>query len=61
MTKRAQGALTSPDRIEVTVHKAFEQQTTTQKIDHDSYKSTNGQVHENPNAWGLDDDVERGM
>jgi hypothetical protein len=59
--KRAQAALNSPDRIEVTVHKAFEQHTTTETNDHDSYNSTNGQVHEKPNAWCLDDDVERGM
>jgi hypothetical protein len=60
-TKRAQAALNSPDRIEVTVHTAFEQHTTTQTNDHDSYNNTNEQVHEKPNAWGLDDDVERGM
>jgi hypothetical protein len=59
--KRAQAALNSPDRIEVTVHTAFEQHTTTQANDHDSYNSMNEQVHEKPNTWGLDDDVERGM
>jgi hypothetical protein len=59
-TKR-EAALGSPDRIEVTVHTAFEQHTMTQTNDHDSYNSTNGQVHEKPNAWGLGDDVERGM
>lgn len=60
--KRAKAALDSPGRIEVTVHTAFEQHTTTQTNDHDSYNSTNEQVHEKPNAaWGLDDDIERGM
>jgi hypothetical protein len=61
--KRAPAALNSTDltRIEVTVHTAFEQDTVTQTNDHDSYNSTNGQVDEKPNAWGLDDDVERGM
>ena len=60
-TKRAQAALNSPDRIEVTVHTAFEQHTITQMNGNDSYNSMNEQVHEKPNAWGLDDDVERGM
>jgi hypothetical protein len=60
-TKRAQAALNSPGRIEVTVHTAFEQHMTTQTNDHDSYKNTNEQVYERPNALGLDDDVERGM
>ena len=60
-TKWAQAASNSPDRIEVTVHTAFEQHTTTQTNDHDSYNNTNEQVHEKPNAWGLDGDVERGM
>jgi hypothetical protein len=61
-TKRARRAdLNSPDRIEVTVHTAFEQHTTTETNDHDSYNSTNEQVHEMPNAWGVHDDVERGM
>ncbi|KAF8492442.1 hypothetical protein F5888DRAFT_916436 [Russula emetica] len=59
--KRAQAALNSPDRIEVTVHTAFEQHTTTQTNDYDSYNCTNEQVHEKPNAWGLGNDVERGM
>jgi len=58
-TKRAQATLGSQDRIEVTVHTAFEQHTTTQTNDHDSYNSTIKQVHEKPNAWGrLDDSVE---
>ncbi|KAN0118725.1 hypothetical protein V8E52_004836 [Russula decolorans] len=60
-TKRAQAALNSPDRIEVTVHTAFEQHTTTQTNDDDSYNSTNEQVHEKPNPLGLGDDVERGL
>jgi len=63
MTKRAQAALTSPDRIgpvEVTVHTAFEQHMTTQTMTNDN--DSNEQVHEKPNgAWGFDDDVERGM
>ncbi|KAF8492441.1 hypothetical protein F5888DRAFT_916359 [Russula emetica] len=61
--KRAQAALDSSDRIEVTVHTAFEQHTTTQTNDYDSYNSTpKEQVHEKPNAaWGLDNDAERGM
>jgi hypothetical protein len=59
-TKRALAALTSQDRIEVTVHTAFEQHTTTQTNDHDSYNSANEQVHVKPSAWGIDDDVERG-
>jgi hypothetical protein len=59
--KRAQAALNSPDRIELTVHTAFEQHTTTHTNDCDSCTNTNGQVREKPNAWGLDDDVEHGM
>jgi hypothetical protein len=51
----------SRSRIEVAVHTAFEQHTTTHAIDHESYKSTDEQVHEKPNEWGLDNDVERGM
>jgi len=59
--ERSQAALNSPDRIEVTVHTAFEQHTTPQTNDHGSYNSTDEQVCEKPNAWGLGDDVERGM
>ena len=59
-TKRAQAALNPRGPIEVTVHTAFEQHTTTQTNDHDSYKSTNEQVHEKANEWGLDD-IERSM
>jgi hypothetical protein len=59
-TKRAQAVSNAPDRIEVTVHTAFEQHTITQTNDHDSYNSTNEQVHVKPNTWGIDDDVERG-
>ena len=58
-TKRTQAALNSLDRIEVTVHTAFEQHTTTQTNDYDdSYNSTNGQVHEKPDAWGFGNDVD---
>ena len=60
-TKRAQVALNSLDRIEVTVHKAFEQHMTTQTNDHDLYNNTIEKVHQKPDAWGLDGDVERGM
>jgi hypothetical protein len=60
-TKRAQAALNLPDHIEVTVHTAFEQHTTTQTNDHDSCNSTKEQEHKISNAWGLDEDVERGM
>jgi hypothetical protein len=62
--KRAQAALkglNSSSRIEVAVHTAFEQHTTTQTNDYDSYNGTNEQVHKKPNAWGLNDTVERGM
>lgn len=41
--KRAQAALNSSNPIEVTVHTAFEQHTTTQTTD--SYNSINEQVH----------------
>ena len=40
-TTRAQAALNSLDQIELTVHTAFEQHTTTQTNDHDSYNNTN--------------------
>ena len=62
-TKRAHAAVSSRDRIEVTVHTAFEQHTTTHTNDHDSYNTMNEQVHEKPNplTLGLGDDVERGM
>jgi len=61
-TKRARRAVINlPDRIEVTVHTAIEQHTTTQTNDHDSYNHMNEQVHEMPNACGVDEDVERGM
>ena len=59
--KRAHAALNSPDQIEITVHTDFEQHTTTQTNDYDSYNGTNEQVHKKPNAWGLNDTVERGM
>jgi hypothetical protein len=61
-TKQAQVVSNSPDRIEVTVHRAFEQHTAIQTNDDVSYIGTDEQVHKKPNAWGLDDDVvERGM
>ena len=59
-TKRDKATL-KPGRIEVSVHTDFEQHTTSETKNHDLYKSTNEQVHEKPNAWGPDDDVERGM
>ena len=59
--KRAQVALNSPGRIEVTVHTAFEQHTITQTNDHDSYKNISEHVHEKPNTWGLNNVVERGV
>ena len=43
------------------MHTAFEQHTTTNTNDYDSYNATNEHVHEKPNAWGLDGDVERGL
>ncbi|KAI0274119.1 hypothetical protein BGY98DRAFT_1117716 [Russula aff. rugulosa BPL654] len=46
-------------RIEVTVHTAFEQHTITQANDHDSYNGTKEHVHEKPDAWDPDNDVER--
>jgi hypothetical protein len=51
-TKRAQAALNLPGRIEVNVHTAFEQHTTTQTVtnDHDSYNGANEQVHEKPDV-----------
>src|ERR1700679_2245617 len=58
--RRTQATLSSPDRIEVNVHTAFEEDTTIQTNEPESYNSTNEQLHK-PNAWGLDDDVERGM
>ena len=51
----------SNGRIEVTVHTDFEQHTTTQKNDNESYDSPNEQVHGKSDAWGLDKDVERDM
>jgi hypothetical protein len=51
-----------PNRIEVTVHKDFEQHATAQTNDHGSNNSANEQFHEKPNVWGLGDgsDVELG-
>ena len=43
------------------MHTTFEQHTTTNTNDYDSYNITNEQVHEKPKAWGLDDGVERGV
>ena len=51
----------SQGRIEVTVHKAFEQHPTSQKTDGGS-DSPNAQTHEKPNvSWSLVDDLERGV
>jgi hypothetical protein len=51
----------SQSRIEVTVHKAFEQHPTSQKTDSGS-DSSNAQTHEKPNvSWSLVDDLERGV
>jgi hypothetical protein len=60
-TRRTQATLSSPDRIEVNVHMAFEEDTIIQTNEPESYNSTNEQLHDKPNAWVLDDDVERGM
>jgi hypothetical protein len=59
--KRARAALNSSNRVEVTVHTAFEQHKTTQTTDHDSYNNIDEQAHERSNASGLDDDVERSV
>lgn len=49
-------------RIEVTVHRAFEQHLASQKTDHDSSEGSNAQtLHEKPNvSWSVVDDIERG-
>ena len=60
-SKRAQAVSNSPNRIEVTVHRAFEQHPTPQKNDHRLCESENGLIHEKSNVWSLGDDVERGM
>ena len=57
--KRAQAALHTSGPIEVTVHTDFEQDTTIRTNDHDSYNTSNVQVHEKSNV--VDGDVERGM
>ncbi|KAI0274124.1 hypothetical protein BGY98DRAFT_996181 [Russula aff. rugulosa BPL654] len=51
--KRAQAALKSPDRSEVTVYTASEQDTIAQTNDDDSYNGRNERVCKQPNAWGL--------
>ena len=58
-TKRANSR--HDGRIDVTVHTAFEQHTTTQANDHDSYNGTKEPPHEKPDVWDPDNDVERGM
>ena len=52
----------TPSRIEVTVHRAFEQQLASQKTDNDLTEGSNVQTaHEKPNvSWSVRDDVERG-
>jgi len=60
-TKWARKASNSLNQIEVTVRTDFEEHTTTQVNDHDSYNTTNEHVHEKPNVWNLGDGVERGM
>jgi hypothetical protein len=47
----------SRNRIEVTVHKAFEQHSTAQMNDNGSYEIANMQVNEKPTAWDLGDDT----
>ena len=49
-------------RIEVSVHRAFEQHLASQKTDHDSSEGSNAQtLHEKPNvSWSVVDDIERG-
>lgn len=59
--KPRQTALISPNRIEVSVHTAFERHSPTQINDHGSCESGTEKVHEKPSAWSLGDDVERGM
>jgi hypothetical protein len=43
------------------VHTAIEDHATTQTNDQDSYNTTDAQMHGKPNAWGVDDDAERGI
>ncbi|KAI0002214.1 hypothetical protein BJV74DRAFT_41381 [Russula compacta] len=49
------------NRMEVSVHTAFDQHLAPQMSDHDSSIGTEGQVHEKPNGITPDDDVEHGM
>lgn len=52
----------SQSRIEVTVHKAFEQHSTSEKTESGSGSSNAQQTHEKPNvSWSLVDDLERGV
>jgi hypothetical protein len=52
----------APSRIEVTVHRAFDQHLVSQKTDNDSTEGSNVQMaHEKPNvSWTVRDDVELG-
>jgi hypothetical protein len=50
-------SISAPNRIEVTVHKAFEQHHTAQISDHESCISTNERMHEKSNVWDLGDNV----
>jgi hypothetical protein len=52
----------TPTRIEVTVHRDFEQHLASPKTDNESTEGSNVQtVHEKPNiSWSVRDDVERG-
>ena len=47
----------SRNRIEVTVHKAFEQHSTAQMNDNVSYETANVEMNEKPTAWDLGDDT----
>jgi hypothetical protein len=50
----------SRNRIEVAVHKAFEQHSTAQMNDSSSYETANVQINEKPTAWDLGGDTLRG-
>jgi hypothetical protein len=51
----------SRSRIEVTVHKAFEQHSSAQMNDNGSYETANVQMNEKPTAWDLGDDTIRSV
>ena len=55
-SKRAQAVSKSPNRIDVTVHTAFERHPTAQMNDHDSCNSANELVLWKPNVWSFDGD-----